>query len=133
MTYLRVRVEGLEIRIGQGGFLLDGATPRDQGLVLGAHCHLRVAHIEQGFGERRIHAYGLLVEIHRVGELAALLANQPGVIEHLRAALSHLDQALVQFQGFFVFVLFERQGGQAAHAVARIRAQHDGLGEELAG
>jgi len=61
-----------------------------------------VAQVEQRFGELRILAECLLVELDGVFQHAAFLADQAGVIKQLSAALAQLNQPAMQLVSFGV-------------------------------
>src|ERR1039458_4064622 len=94
-----LRHRRLEVGLCQFGLLADGPAPETAGVVFLAQRHHGVPEIEKGFGELRVLVQRLLIERNRVLGLAALLADQSGVVEQFGPVLAEFDEAAVLLVG----------------------------------
>ena len=81
--------------------------------------------IEQGLGELRVFVQRLLIEGNRVLRLAALLADQSGVVEEFGSVLAEFDQPPVLVVCVIEIFLLQGEGGESADRVGGIGTERE--------
>src|SRR5579864_1743557 len=96
---------GLEVRLGQLGLHFYSLAPAGARFFFLAQCFAHVTQVQQRFRKLRLLLQGLLVILRGVLHFGALLGDQAGVVEQLGAALTQIQQLLMQRERLVVILL----------------------------